>query len=249
MRFTLIAAGRTISVMKRGAGKKRCGCSGGGVSSWRLACEGKQNPVMVALRETINRFQIPGDPFVNLIRAFEQDQNINRYETYIQLLDYCRYSANPVGHLVLYLCESFNSTTALLSDAICTGLQLANFWQDVNRDLDIGRVYIPNEDMRNFGYGESDLKARRFTPAFRELMRFEVERARGLFGQGEPLVRLVPENVQADIELFIRGGLGILDKIVAEDYNVWRRRPVLRKWEKAALLGSVLCRRVKERIW
>jgi squalene synthase HpnC len=216
---------------------------------WRrelaLCYEGaSRHPVMIALAQTIERFQIPRQPFLDLIRAFEQDQLVKRYETYEQLADYCRYSANPVGHLVLYLCECFDAGKAALSDAICTGLQLANFWQDVSRDLDIGRVYIPAQDMRRFGYPEEDLLARRFTPAFRELMRFEVERARALFQQGQPLARLVPGDVQTDIELFIRGGLGILDKITAIDYNVWRQRPVLRKWDKAALLASVVCQRM-----
>jgi squalene synthase HpnC len=202
---------------------------------WRrelaLCYEGaSRHPVMIALARTIGRFQIPRQPFLDLIRAFEQDQLVKRYETYEQLADYCRYSANPVGHLVLYLCECFDAGKATLSDAICTGLQLANFWQDVSRDLDIGRVYIPAEDMRHFGYPEEDLQARRFTPPFRELMRFEVERARALFQQGQPLVRLVPGDVQTDIELFLR--------------DVWRQRPVLRKWDKAALLASVVCQRL-----
>jgi squalene synthase HpnC len=205
-----------------------------------------RHPVMIALAKTIARFQIPPEPFLALIRAFEQDQRIKRYETYMQLVDYCRCSANPVGHLVLYLCECFDAHKAALSDAVCTGLQLANFWQDVSRDLDIGRVYLPAEDMRHFGYGEADLQARRFTPAFRALMAFEVERARAILRQGLPLVRLVPVDVQADIELFIRGGLSILDKIEAIDYNVWHQRPVLKKWDKAALLGGVLWRRAKE---
>jgi squalene synthase HpnC len=203
-----------------------------------------RHPVMIALAPTIRRFQIPPEPFLALIRAFEQDQLVKRYESYAQLVDYCRLSANPVGHLVLYLCECHNARTAALADAICTGLQLANFWQDVSRDLDIGRVYIPAEDMRAFDYADADLSARRFTPAFRELMRFEVDRARALFHKGQPLLRLVPAEVQADIDLFMRGGLGILDKVVAIDHNVWRERPILKKWDKAALVGGALWRRV-----
>jgi phytoene/squalene synthetase len=129
-----------------------------------------------------------------------------------------------------------------LSDSICTGLQLANFWQDVARDLTIGRVYLPKEDRVRFGYGDADLEARRFTPAFAELMRFEVERARQLFHDGLPLIALVPSDVRSDIELFAEGGLSILRKIEAIGYNVWQTRPVLRKWEKVALLGRVLGR-------
>src|SRR6185295_5493515 len=116
-----------------------------------------------------------------------------RYDTYEQVLDYCRYSANPVGHLVLYLCESFDAKRAALSDAICTGLQLANFWQDVARDLDIGRVYLPAEDRERFHYSDADLQARRFTPEFGELMRFEVDRTRALFLEGMPLLEQMPE--------------------------------------------------------
>ncbi len=207
------------------------------------------HPVMIALLHTIQQFAIPRTPFLDLLLAFEQDQTVTRYDTCEQLFGYCRCSANPVGHLVLYLCECFDERNAALSDSICTGLQLANFWQDVARDLDIGRVYLPAEDRRRFGYSDADLDARRFTPAFAELMRFEVERARRLFVEGLPLVRRVPAEVQADIELFARGGLGILKKIEAIGYNVWRTRPVLRKWEKAALLGSVLGRHWLRQIW
>src|SRR5205814_4758297 len=115
---------------------------------------------------------------------FEQDQLVKSYGTYEQLLAYCRCSANPVGHLVLYLCESFDAERARLSDFICTGLQLANFWQDVARDLDIGRVYLPEEHRKRFGYADADLHGRTHTAAFAELMRFEVDRARDLFYRG-----------------------------------------------------------------
>jgi len=213
----------------------------------RLGAPG--HPGMIALQRTIRRFAIPAEPFLNLLHAFEQDQRVRRYDTYAQLVDYCRYSANPVGRLVLYLCECFDERRAALSDHVCTALQLANFWQDVSRDLDIGRVYLPAEDRRRFGYDDADLETRRMTPAFRELMQLEVARARDLFHAGLPLVALVPEDVRTDIELFIRGGLGILDKIVAIDYNVWRERPVLRKRDKAALLGGVLWRRTLKALW
>jgi phytoene/squalene synthetase len=128
-------------------------------------------------------------------------------------------------------------------------LQLANFWQDVARDWDIGRVYLPGEDRRRFGYGDEDLGARRFTPEFAELMRFEVERTRALFEEGLALVPLVPTAVRMDIELFARGGLAILKKIEDLGYNVWQTRPVLARWEKAALLGRVLWRRVRQAVW
>ncbi len=182
---------------------------------WRdqlLACyDGRPtHPVFVALRPTIERFRIPPQPFLDLLSAFEQDQRVKRYQTFEQLLDYCRRSANPVGRLVLYLGEAFDETRAALSDCVCTALQLANFWQDVGRDYDIGRVYLPEEDRRRFGYGDDDLAARRFTPAFAALMRFEVERTRELFERGRPLIAMTPPDLRLDVELFLRGGLAVL---------------------------------------
>jgi squalene synthase HpnC len=234
--------------------------TGGGQTSldllqwWReellLCYDGKpHHPVMIALGETVKRFAIPATPFLDLLLAFEQDQRVKRYDTFEQVVGYCRWSANPVGRLVLYLCECFDEENARLSDAICTALQLANFWQDVARDLDIGRVYLPAEDRRRFGYADADLDARLYLPAFIDLMRFEVERTRRLFEEGLPLVARVPREVQADIELFARGGLGILRKIEEIDYNVWRTRPVLHKWEKMTLLGGVLWRRWWNHLW
>lgn len=212
-----------------------------------LACyAGKaRHPVMVALRPTIDRFGIPPQPFLDLLVAFEQDQHVKRYDTYEQLLGYCRYSANPVGRLVLYLCESFEAERAALSDSICTALQLTNFWQDVARDLDIGRVYLPAEDRCRFGYGDADLEARRFTPAFAGLMRFEVDRTRGLFHQGAPLVGRMPTEFRADIDLFLQGGLAVLRKIEEAGYNVWAHRPTLSKRDKLALLGGAAWRRLR----
>src|SRR5262249_38095374 len=140
------------------------------------------------------------------------------------------------------ICESFDAKRAALADCVCTGLQLANFWQDVARDRDIGRVYLPEEDRQRFGYTEPDLQARRCTPAFEKLMRFEVDRARDLFYRGMPLVQQVPRPVRLDIELFIQGGLAILRKIEQGGYDVWRSRPALAKWEKARLLAGTLLR-------
>ena len=137
-----------------------------------------RHPVMVALAETVSSYRIPIDPFEALIDAFVQDQTVTEYQTYSQLVDYCTRSANPVGHLVLHVAGAHTAENARLADATCTALQLANFWQDVARDLAIGRIYLPREDREQFGYPESDLKALRFTPAFAELMRFEVERTR-----------------------------------------------------------------------
>jgi squalene synthase HpnC len=208
-----------------------------------------RHPVMIALRGTIRRFGIPPQPFLDHLFAFEQDQLVKRYQTYDQLLGYCRYSANPVGHLVLYLSESYDAERAALADHVCTALQLANHWQDVARDLDIGRVYLPEEDRRRFGYSDTDLEGRRFTPAFAELMRFEVERARDLFYRGFPLLDHLPAEVRPDVELFIRGGLAVLGAIERRGYNVWARRPVVGKWRKVALLSGALWPRLRAAVW
>jgi squalene synthase HpnC len=202
-----------------------------------------RHPIMVALDATIHRFAIPSQPFLDLISAFEQDQSVKRYDTCSQLLGYCRRSADPVGRILLYLFECFDEKRAELSDRICTALQLTNFWQDVARDFDMGRVYLPREDCEHFRYSAEDLQAKRFTPQFAALMRFEVARARDLFERGLPLVDLVPRTVRTDIELFARGGLAILRKIEGQGYNVWQRRPRLSKFDKARLMLGVLARR------
>ena len=187
------------------------------------------HPVFVALKPTIERFQIPQQPFSDLISAFLQDQQIRRYETFEQLQDYCRRSADPVGRIVLHLGECFDEGNVELSDSICSGLQLANFWQDVSRDYDIGRVYLPAEDRERFGIDDDALAARKTTPAFRELMRFEVDRAREFLLAGAPLVMRVPGRLKLDIRLFIAGGMSILQAIERIDYRVWEQRPTISK--------------------
>jgi phytoene synthase len=149
---------------------------------------------------------------------------------------------------VLYVCDSFDDERAILSDHICTGLQLANFWQDVHRDfVKLGRVYLPEEDRIHFGYTSDDLISMRFNPQFRELIRFEVDRARGFLERGRPLVELVPREVRIDIELFLEGGLAILRKIEAIGYDVWKTRPEVGKREKASLLARALIRKTVAR--
>jgi squalene synthase HpnC len=204
-----------------------------------------RHPVMVALRPTIERFRIPPQPFLDLLFAFEQDQLVKGYRTYEQLLGYCKHSANPVGRLVLYLGEVFDEGRAALSDHVCTALQLANFWQDVDRDFDLGRVYLPEEDRRRFGYADDDLEAKRCTPQFEALLAFEVQRTRDLFFRGYPLVERMPAELRADVELFIEGGLAVLRKVERCGYNVWARRPALAKWEKGALLAGALWHRLR----
>jgi squalene synthase HpnC len=198
------------------------------------------HPVMVALRETIRRFAIPPEPFLNLLVAFEQDQRVTRYVPFPQLLDYCRNSANPVGHLVLHLFGCCTAERAALSDEVCTGLQLANFWQDVARDHAVGRVYLPAEDCARFGYAEWGTT----TPAFREMMRFQVQRARGYFDRGRALLPLLPREARIDIDLFIRGGRAILDGVERIEFDVWKQRPEVSKWAKVKLLAGAVWRRV-----
>jgi squalene synthase HpnC len=207
------------------------------------------HPVMVALRPTVEQFGIPPTPFLDLLVAFEQDQRVTRYATFAELLRYCRHSANPVGRLLLYLFEAFDEERAAHADHICTGLQLTNFWQDVRRDLDgLGRVYIPEEDRRRFGYSDNDLQARRFTPAFAALMEFEVNRARGLLERGRPLISMLPSSVRPDVRLFVRGGLAVLDRIEAIGYDVWARRPTVSRAARAGLLVRAAGSRLWDRI-
>lgn len=199
-----------------------------------------RHPVFVALSETNMAFAIPKTPYADLLTAFRQDQTTTRYETYEDLLGYCRNSANPVGRLVLYLCGYRDPERQTLSDATCTALQLANFWQDVARDYAIGRIYLPLEDLRRFGVTEDDIAARRFSPAFADLLRFECERTETLFQEGAKLRALVHKRVRLDIEMFSRGGEEILRRIAAQGYDVLTSRPTIPKKRQIAMLGGRL---------
>jgi squalene synthase HpnC len=197
-----------------------------------------RHPVFVALAETVRKCEIPKQTFVDLLTAFRQDQRVSRYVTFEEVLGYCRYSANPVGHLVLYLCGYRDAERQALSDFTCTALQLANFWQDVSPDYSNGRIYLPLEDLRRFGVVEDDISARRNTASFCDMMRFEVERARNWFRQGLPLIERVDRELAIDIELFSRGGQEILNAIEAQGYNVLGRRPAISRSRKLALVAS-----------
>lgn len=196
-----------------------------------------RHPVFVALADTVRKFEIPKHEFSDLLSAFRQDQRISCYETFNDLLGYCRYSANPVGHLVLYLCGYRDSERQLLSDYTCTALQLANFWQDVSADFAKGRIYLPLEDLRRFGVSEEVIRDGENTSAFREMLKFEVERAREWFLQGLPLIAKVDRALATDIELFSCGGQEILNAIERQDYAVLGRRPVISKSRKLALVA------------
>jgi len=194
------------------------------------------HPVVVALQPTVRECGIPRQPFADLIDAFVQDQTVTRYRNWEELFGYCRNSANPVGRLVLYLCGYSDAERQRLSDATCTALQLANFWQDVTVDLLKDRVYIPLDIMEKHGYTVEELFARRFTPAFREVMREIVEKARALFLEGRPLVDMVSPRLSLDIDLFSRGGMKVLDKIEQQDYDVLATRPAISKADRVWLL-------------
>ena len=206
------------------------------------ACYGgrPRHPVMVALRETITQCDIPAAPFHDLIVAFRRDQSIHRYETLDELFDYCRYSANPVGRLVLYACGYRAQELQLLSDKTCTALQLANFWQDVRRDYVMGRIYIPRVFMVHYGVTELEICTSECTNEFRAMMRDLVARTQALFHEGLVLSNLVERHLGIDLELFSRGGMEILRLIERQNYDVLSHRPQLRGSQMAVLTGSVL---------
>jgi len=199
-----------------------------------------RHPVFVALAETIRACDIPKEPFADLLVAFRQDQTLTRFATMDDVLGYCRYSANPVGRIVLYACGYRDDERFALSDQTCSALQLANFWQDVNIDYTKNRIYIPREDMDRFGVDEADIAAHSFTPGFRELMRSEVDFTAALFRAGLPLIRMVDRELALDLDLFSRGGLEILRAIERQNYDVLRARPAISRIRKAALLLRAL---------
>ncbi len=204
---------------------------------------GPSHPVLIAMRETIRAKDIPQKPFSDLLRAFRQDQRVQRYATWDSVLDYCVYSANPVGRLVLYLCDYRDSERQKLSDYTCTALQLANFWQDVSRDLEKGRVYIPLEALAEHGLTEADIVERRFSERYVSLMKDLITRTRELFAAGMPLVDSVEGPIRVDIEMFSRGGLAILDAIESSGYDTLNYRPALTKWTQLRLLTRALAGR------
>ncbi len=202
------------------------------------------HPVFVALAPTIRACDIPMDPFADLLTAFRQDQSITRFGSIEDLLAYCRYSANPVGRLVLYIAGYSDAERFRLSDQTCTALQLANFWQDIRVDYAKGRIYLPQADMARFKVTEAMLAecitARHASDAIRELLRYEVGYARVLFRSGLPLIRMVDRELAVDVDLFSRGGLEILRAIEAQGYDVLRARPSISKSRKSALLFRAL---------
>jgi len=198
------------------------------------------HPVFIALRETVAAKDIPKQPFADLLEAFRQDQIIKRYPDWDSVLNYCVCSANPVGRLVLYLCGYRDEHRQRLSDATCTALQLANFWQDVSRDLDIGRIYLPLDAAQAQGLTENDIVARRFDDRYVRLMKDLIARTRTLFAEGLPLAKIVDSRLGVDLEMFSRGGIAVLDAIEAMGYDTLHRRPSISKGKQARLLGRAL---------
>jgi squalene synthase HpnC/squalene synthase HpnD len=211
-----------------------------------LCYEGRpSHPVFVALAQTIVDFDIPAEPFRDLLSAFRQDQTVHRYQTWEDLLGYCRYSANPVGRLVLYLCGYRDSERQRLSDSTCTALQLANFWQDVARDWEKERLYIPIDALQRHGLAVGDIEAGIFDGRYVALMRDLIARTRKLFAEGRPLAASVDARLRVDIELFSRGGLAILDAVESMGYNTMAKRPSLGTVTRALLFGRTLASRVR----
>src|SRR5271157_599175 len=205
------------------------------------------HPVFVALRETVVAKDVPKQPFADLLQAFRQDQVVKRYGTWDAVLDYCVYSANPVGRLVLYLCGYRDEHRQKLSDATCTALQLANFWQDVSRDLEKGRIYIPLDRAMAHGVTESDIVGKKFSERYASLMKELIARTRELFEEGLPLSKMVQGKLSVDLEMFSRGGLAVLDAIETMGYDTLNRRPKVSKGKQVRLLGRAIVAQVFER--
>jgi len=206
-----------------------------------------RHPVFVALAGTARQYSLPIETFDDLIKAFEQDQTVTRYRSFSDVFDYCRYSANPVGRLVLGLCGYHDADRHALSDATCTALQLANFWQDVTVDLEKDRVYLPLDLLEAHGYPLEALFARRFDERFRNAMQEAVNVTRELFLKGLPLADTVDRRLAIDLELFSRGGLRVLEKIERQDCDVLGARPAVSKMERVGLLLSAITRRAFSR--
>lgn len=197
--------------------------------------------VFTALSETIQKHDIPQRPFLDLISAFEQDQRVNRYETFAQVLDYCTRSADPVGRLVLYLAGYRDQQRQALSDKTCTALQLANFWQDVRRDiLERNRIYLPADSMHKFEVDEQQIRQGRCDDHFRALLKFEVDRCQTLFDEGRALLPLIHRQLRSQISLFSAGGQAILAAIRQQNYDTLSHRPSLSKARKISLMARAM---------
>jgi squalene synthase HpnC len=199
------------------------------------------HPVFVALRPTIEQFHLSREPFEALLSAFQQDQLTTRYDSDAVVLDYCVRSANPVGQLVLALGDATSDENIRLSDMVCTGLQLANFCQDISIDAEKGRIYIPKSRMDRHGVSEAMVLQRKVTPELQSLLQEWVEYADEFFVAGGPLVQRVPRWLSLDLRLFIAGGRAILQAIRKHRYDVWTQRVSLSRWNKLVLVSAATC--------
>jgi squalene synthase HpnC len=218
------------------------------LDEWEEKLEGcfagqAEDPVFIALAETVSQMRIPRQPLADLLAAFRMDVLQNRFATYNDLLYYCQHSANPVGQLVLYVFGCATTRNIGLSDNICTALQLANFWQDISIDRKKGRLYIPLEDLDRFGYTEADLDRDMVDDRFRELMRFEVNRTKELFAGGKPLLNEVAGTLGFELKLTWDGGMTILRKIEMQGYNVLEKRPKISTVDKALIVLRAIAHR------
>lgn len=195
-------------------------------------------PLFQHLAVEVKAHALPLQPMHDLLDAFSQDVVKKRYANYDELLDYCRRSANPVGTLLLHLYEEATPVNLAYSDAICSALQLINFWQDVAKDIAIGRIYLPQEEMARFGVTEEQIVQARCDDAWRALMQFQIGRARALMLQGKPLGTILTGRIGLEMRMIIQGGLRILDKIEAADYDVFNNRPVLRPFDWVIMLSK-----------
>ena len=199
-----------------------------------------EEPPFAALAGSIRLHALPLAPFHDLLAAFRQDVTQARYADFDQLLDYCRRSANPIGRLLLHLYGRAEPDKLRQSDSICTGLQLANFWQDVGVDWRKGRVYLPQDDLRRFGLREADIATGRCDPGWSRLLAFEVERTRGLLNDGRPLAASLPLRLRLELRLVVAGGMRILDKLDAVRGDVFRHRPQLGALDWLRMAGAAL---------
>jgi squalene synthase HpnC len=204
------------------------------------APERSMHPVFVALRETIVECDLPRNLFSDLLLAFRMDQVKTEYETWEELLEYSHYSANPVGRLVLWVCGYRDEALGLLSDKVCTALQLANFWQDVVEDAERGRRYLPAESIQRFGVDDGQILGRVFTPDFGGMVQDLVVRTRKMLIEGGAISGMVDKELAVTLDLFRKGGEAILDGITGQNYDVLRGRPVVSKTKRVSLLIGAL---------
>lgn len=198
--------------------------------------ETPHTPLFCDLQQIIQQHQLPLQLFHDLLDAFSQDVVKKRYANFDEVLDYCRRSANPVGRILLHLYDEVSEVNLQYSDAICTSLQLINFWQDVKKDWAIARVYLPQDDMDRHHVSEAHIASAQTDDNWRALMQFEVQRAREMMLYGKPLGTILTGRIGLEMRLIIAGGLRILDKLDAADYDMFNRRPVLRPHDWVIML-------------